>query len=216
MHQPLTLPSLDVLVLRLVLVLLIGGVIGMERELKSKSAGFRTIMLICMGSFLFSTFSIYFSPQTPDRIASNIVTGIGFLGAGVIFKSNNRVNGLTTAACIWLTAAIGMGVATGLYAFVFITTALVLLSLFFMIRMEYLIDRINQMKTYDLTLAYNEQVIGDFEILMREYHLRSKRISYNKDQDMLRITWNVQGKEKDHKDFIESLLNNHAVLRLNV
>jgi putative Mg2+ transporter-C (MgtC) family protein len=123
---------IDVLLLRLLMVIIIGGLIGAERELKSKSAGFRTIMMICLGSFLFTTFSKYISPLTPDRIASNIVTGIGFLGAGVIFKNNNRVNGLTTAATIWISAALGMGVATGQYLFVCISAATVFVLLHFL------------------------------------------------------------------------------------
>ena len=105
--------GIETFLFKLVLVFLTGGLIGIERELKSKSAGFRTIMLICMGSFLFTSFSQLISPSTPDRIASNIVTGIGFLGAGVIFRDNNRVNGLTTAASIWVTAALGMGISDG-------------------------------------------------------------------------------------------------------
>src|SRR6478752_5046840 len=99
------------MILKLLLVIAVGGVIGVERELRSKSAGFRTMILICLGSFLFTTFSMVVSHVSPDRIASNIVTGIGFLGAGVIFHSDNRVNGITTAATIWAVAALGMGIA---------------------------------------------------------------------------------------------------------
>jgi putative Mg2+ transporter-C (MgtC) family protein len=94
-------PSIDVLLLQLLMVIVVGGLIGAEREYHSKNAGFRTMILICLGSFLFTTFSIHISGSSSDRIASNIVTGIGFLGAGVIFKSDNRINGITTAATIW-------------------------------------------------------------------------------------------------------------------
>ena len=82
-------PELDVMLFRLLLVFIVGGIIGAEREFRSKSAGFRTIILICLGSFLFTTFSIYITGSTNDRIASNIVTCIGFLCAGVIFMSVN-------------------------------------------------------------------------------------------------------------------------------
>ncbi len=78
-------PELDVLLFRLTFVFLVGGAIGAEREYRSKSAGFRTMILICLGSFLFTTLSLHISGGNTDRIASNIVTGIGFLGAGVIF-----------------------------------------------------------------------------------------------------------------------------------
>ena len=107
------------------MVVVVGGLIGAEREYRSKSAGFRTMILICLGSFLFTTFSKYMSVTSPDRIASNIVTGIGFLGAGVIFKSDNRVNGITTAATIWAVAALGMGIAYGAYYLVLGSTVII-------------------------------------------------------------------------------------------
>src|SRR6476620_2696181 len=141
-------PTTEQWLFRLALVVLAGGLVGAEREFRSKSAGFRTMILICLGSFLFTTFSIYISKASPDRIASNIVTGIGFLGAGVIFKSDNRVNGITTAATIWAVAALGMGIADGAYYLVAASTILVLASLLLLTKLEFYIDRINQMHTY--------------------------------------------------------------------
>src|ERR1700730_3277484 len=100
------------IIIKLLLAVVIGGVIGAEREYRSKSAGFRTLTLICLGSTIFTIFSQIIGagagPGTgnPDRIASNIVTGIGFVGAGVIFKGDNsgsKVSGITTAAMIWVT-----------------------------------------------------------------------------------------------------------------
>src|SRR6187551_1440768 len=122
-------PPLDVLLFRFLLVIIVGGLIGAEREYRSKSAGFRTMILICLGSFLFTTFSIHISGGTNDRIASNIVTGIGFLGAGVIFKSDNRVNGITTAATIWAVAALGMGIALDEFILVLGSALIILASL---------------------------------------------------------------------------------------
>src|SRR3954468_21139364 len=124
-----TLPTTGELLLRLLMVIVVGGLIGAEREYRSKSAGFRTMILICLGSFLFTTFSKFMSEISPDRIASNIVTGIGFLGAGVIFKSDNRVNGITTAAAIWAVAALGMGIADGYFHLVLASTIVVMASL---------------------------------------------------------------------------------------
>ena len=99
---------------KLLLSILVGGAIGVEREYRSKSAGFRTLTLICLGSALFTIFSEYIGAgSNPDRIASNIATGIGFVGAGVIFKGDFGVNGITTAAMIWVTAALGMGIGAG-------------------------------------------------------------------------------------------------------
>ena len=104
------------MIIRLALSIFAGGLIGAEREYVSKSAGLRTLMLICLGSCLFTICSdIMGKMSNSDRIASTIVTGIGFIGAGVIFKDDNRVKGLTTAAAVWVTAAIGMAIGAGLY-----------------------------------------------------------------------------------------------------
>jgi putative Mg2+ transporter-C (MgtC) family protein len=108
-------------VLKLLLAVVLGGLIGYERESEAKPAGLRTMVLVAMGSCLFTIASIKISlaeggPFDPGRIASGIVTGIGFLGAGAILRSSGHVLGLTTAASIWLVAAIGMAVGMGLYA----------------------------------------------------------------------------------------------------
>ena len=147
-------PTIEQTLFRLVLVIIVGGLIGAEREYRNKSAGFRTMILICLGSFLFTTFSKFMSDVSPDRIASNIVTGIGFLGAGVIFTSENRVNGITTAATIWAVAALGMGIADGLYFVVSVSTVLILASLLLLTKLEDLIDRINQSHSYKIVSPY--------------------------------------------------------------
>lgn len=209
-------PSISELLLRLVLVIFIGGLIGIERELKSKSAGFRTIMLICMGSFLFTTFSQIISPSTPDRIASTIVTGIGFLGAGVIFKADNKVNGLTTAATIWITAALGMGVATGYYIFVLIATIVVFGSLFLLKRMEVLIDNYSQNKVYKITLPNREHIMDEYEKLFCQFELKCYRAEQVKDGNTLIVSWLIKGKAKNHNKFIQSLLIDETVKRFEV
>ncbi|HSH66426.1 MAG TPA: MgtC/SapB family protein [Bacteroidia bacterium] len=93
--------------IQLLIAILIGGIIGIEREYSNKSAGFRTMILICVGATLFTILSEKISTTNDDRIAANIITGIGFIGAGVVFKEGFTVTGLTTAASIWVTAALG-------------------------------------------------------------------------------------------------------------
>src|SRR5271166_1611856 len=93
------------------MAVLCGGLLGLERQYKNKTAGFRTIILICLGSTIFTMVA-----QHAGQVANlNIVTGVGFIGAGVIFKDNIEVTGLTTAAVIWVSAAIGMGIGSGNY-----------------------------------------------------------------------------------------------------
>ena len=117
-------------ILKAVISLIAGMILGFEREMKDKSAGLKTITVICLGSTLFSIISYKLAgPGDPTRIASYIVSGIGFLGAGVIFKSGFNVYGLTTAGIIWIAAAIGMAIGFGeIYiAFTFLISALVII-----------------------------------------------------------------------------------------
>ncbi|HVD49187.1 MAG TPA: MgtC/SapB family protein [Gaiellaceae bacterium] len=118
----------------------LGGAVGLERELREREAGFRTHMLVSVGSALFTLVSAYGFHEflvgggnviraDPTRIAAQIVTGIGFLGAGAIIRQGFSVRGLTTAATLWVVAAIGMASGAGYYSAAVITTALVLISL---------------------------------------------------------------------------------------
>lgn len=117
---------------RLLMACAVGGAIGIERELRHKVSGLRTNLLVCMGSALFTLMSaVLAGPLTTDksRVASNIVTGVGFLGAGLIMRNRNRVHGLTSAATIYTIAAIGMACGAGMYTEATIATVLVLLAL---------------------------------------------------------------------------------------
>lgn len=118
--------------LRLLVALLLGGIIGIEREFRSKDAGFRTHFLVALGSALFCIVSQYgFGTDLKDssRVAAQVVSGIGFLGAGTIIFQRNSVRGLTTAAGLWVTAAIGLACGTGMYDAAAIATGMILLGL---------------------------------------------------------------------------------------
>src|SRR5512145_2340806 len=133
------------------LAVVVGGVIGAEREFRDKAAGFRTIILITVGSALFTIFSMTMDEGfTRTRIAANIVTGIGFLGAGAIVREHGRIGGLTTAATIWLSAALGMGIGAGELVFVAISTFIVIIVLLLFPRLELGIDRIRESRTYKI------------------------------------------------------------------
>jgi len=114
---------------KLLLAAFLGMLIGLERQLRHKPAGMREHGLVCLGSCLFTVVSLSFIGGDVSRIASGVVTGIGFLGAGTILHMKNKVIGLTTAAELWVIAAIGLAVGIGLYAIASATTALVLLIL---------------------------------------------------------------------------------------
>jgi putative Mg2+ transporter-C (MgtC) family protein len=118
------------------MAILCGGMIGAERELKGKSAGFRTNILICLGSTYFMLVSLLVSsmaesgrPGDPGRVAAQVVTGIGFLGAGTIIQSRGQIAGLTTAALIWVVSSIGLLIGSGFLLLAFLGTALIFLTL---------------------------------------------------------------------------------------
>ena len=115
------------LMLRLLVALVLGAVVGLERERQERAAGLRTVTMVSLGSCLFTIVGAYGFPNTdPSRVAAQIVTGIGFLGAGTIFLRKDLVRGLTTAATIWAVAAIGMAVGTSQYTVAVFTTLLIL------------------------------------------------------------------------------------------
>lgn len=119
------------MVVRLVVAGLLAGIIGAEREYRAKVAGVRTHLLVALGAALMMIVSRYgFDGQgDPSRVAAQIVSGVGFLGAGSIIVQKHAVHGLTTAAGIWVSAGIGMAVASGLYVVAVITTVLALIGL---------------------------------------------------------------------------------------
>jgi putative Mg2+ transporter-C (MgtC) family protein len=136
-------PTVSEVFLRLALAAGLGGAIGLEREYRRKPAGLRTNMLIALGSALFSVLSVEVGAAagSPDRIAAQIVTGIGFLGAGAILRSGGNVQGLTTAATIWVNAAIGMAAGIGAYGIAYGAAAIALVVLALLPLMERVFDR---------------------------------------------------------------------------
>jgi len=131
------------MVMRLLLTLVLSGLIGLERQIHRRDAGLRTHILVALGSCLIMLTSLYvfdiYKYQVdldPVRIASGVVTGIGFLGAGTIIRESDRVRGLTTAASLWVVAGIGLAVGVGFNKIAIYTTILVLISLYFLRYLE--------------------------------------------------------------------------------
>jgi putative Mg2+ transporter-C (MgtC) family protein len=127
------------IIIRLVLSVFLSGLIGLERQLHRRTAGLRTHILVCLGSCLIMLTSLYVFdiykdkvPLDPARIAAGVITGIGFLGAGAIIREREGIKGLTTAASLWVIAAIGLAVGAGFYIAGIITTILALTVLLFL------------------------------------------------------------------------------------
>ena len=143
-----------VIVFRLVLSAVLSGIVGFEREFHGRAAGFRTHILLCVGSTLIMLtsihiFDVYSSrvPIDPARLAAGVVTGIGFMGAGTIMRYKASVRGLTTATSLWVVAGIGLAVGSGLYFGAIITTIIAVIALMFFSRLEHVMIRKNWYKT---------------------------------------------------------------------
>ncbi|PYP39631.1 MAG: hypothetical protein DMD48_05860 [Gemmatimonadetes bacterium] len=157
------------LMLQLGLASLLGGAIGMERELGGKPAGLRTNILICIGSVLYTHLSIAMvgAATDPTRVAGQIVTGVGFIGAGTILHARGAVVGLTSAATIWVVAAIGVALGSGFYLEGIATTLVVLAVLAGLGRVEKLVERQSMRSTVSVHAKPGPTVLEDLEGLVR-------------------------------------------------
>ncbi len=161
---------------KLVLAILCGGAIGFERELSRKAAGLRTNVLICMGSALFMIISRHIgggAPYTdPARLVAQVVTGIGFLGAGVILQARGSITGLTTAATIFIVAAVGIAIGDGMFAAALLSTALIIVVLVVLRRVERFVLRRQRMFHYSLKTRDPAQLLESLLDLLERQHLQ--------------------------------------------
>jgi len=197
------------LIFRLFLALIFGGIIGFEREYRSKAAGFRTITLISIGSALFTITSFKLgAPSNFDRIASNIITGIGFIGAGVVFKDGAFVSGLTTAATIWIAAAMGMALGNGEYMIATATLAPAMTVLLLFEKIQDMIDSFHQVKVYKICFPrdYEAPRIA-LEEQIKTLDLDYKILRYVRDHDDITFYYNLSGNKKKLDGFAKFLLN---------
>ena len=197
-------------VIKLLLALLVGGLIGAEREFRDKAAGFRTIILICVGAALFTIFSIRIGgAEDSARIAANIVSGIGFLGAGAILRGEGRVVGLTTASTIWLVAALGMGIGGGHYALSSAVAVIILIVLWVFPIVEGRITRETR-KTYHVVCSMDRQKLAQLEDMFRQCGLRTKCQKQKRGGEMI-CTWEAFGAPKNHDRLADMLFDDADV-----
>ena len=192
---------------------IIGAVIGLEREFRSKPAGFRTMILICVGSCLFTILSKEAAVGSTDRIASNIVTGIGFIGAGVIFKEGISVNGLTTAALIWITAAIGMAIGYHNYPLTVLVSAIVVIVLFILEPVQRFINRFHKVKDYRIrTVELGENFKSELENFFRQHQLVFRLMKSAKDNSDAVYIYRISAPDRNY-DKVEEFLLQHKDVR---
>ena len=199
--------------IKIFLAIALGGLIGLEREIREKAAGFRTLIFICLGSSIFTILSVNFAGNHDSaRIAANIVSGIGFLGGGVILREQGRIKGITTASIIWFVAAVGMAVGSGQFLFAISATLIVFIILWIFPKLERVIGRSHETQTYTITSAMDEQIISGLDALVSSSGLYIHSHKVEKSGELAVIAWVLAGKPDRHVKFREQFLNTKSVI----
>ena len=188
-----------------------GAILGLEREYHSKPAGFRTMILICVSSCLFSILST--TMPSGDRIASNIITGIGFIGAGVVFKEGATVRGITSAAIIWMAAAIGMCIGFQHYLLAGFVVFLVLLVMIALFRFEKTFDSLYQRKVYEIHFISVDYSIEALEKEMKGLEIHFVRNRIGKQNNVVNVEYNVVVSPQKNRDKIDNFLINNTHIK---
>lgn len=178
------------LLLRILISCLLGVAIGYERKNRNKGAGIRTHAIVALGAALIMIVSKYGFTDIPNydaaRVAAQVVSGIGFLGAGIIFVRNNSISGLTTAAGIWATAGVGLAVGSGLYLVGLASTVLVVLAQVIMHRVKFL-AREPYSGLIKLTMKRSDSAIGDFQKILRREKIETVTMKITKTDETVKI-----------------------------
>lgn len=202
------------LMLQLGLATLLGGAIGLERELGGKPAGLRTNILICLGSVLYTHISIAMmgaGVSDPTRVAGQIVTGVGFIGAGTILHARGAIVGLTSAATIWVVAAIGVALGSGFYLEGVGTTVIVLAVLAGLGRVEKLVERQSMRRTITVHARPGPTVLEELESLVRRAGLDVTGVASREENVDLVIDFDIRGSKRLHDQVMITLLHHNHV-----
>ena len=170
------------------------------------------MIMICLGSTIFTEISYMMGGTSPDRIASNIVTGVGFLGAGVIFKDGMTITGITTATTIWISAALGMAVGAGEYFIAIVSSLVVLVVLTGMEKVQLIIERLHQSRSYKIIFTQSENFNEHLEEHLQKLKLGFKKKRDVKEVDHFVMFYEIYGKEKKLDQF-NSFLKQHKQVK---
>lgn len=193
----------------------VGAIVGLEREYKNKTAGLRTMIMVSLASCLFTILSQQMGETNDDRIAANILTGLGFLGAGVIFKDDNRISGITTATTIWMVSALGMAMGAGYLALGFYSTLIVLLILSLLTYFEGQMEEFHLIRDYEIVYHYEPHLSEYYKQLFKQYHLKIKHVSQIKQQEEVTLRWTLSGKHQKHRELAEALSHDPRIKKLS-
>jgi putative Mg2+ transporter-C (MgtC) family protein len=199
---------------RMLTAALLGAIIGFDREFRHKASGIRTNLLICVGCALFTFLSAVLAGSTnPDkgRVASNIVQGIGFLGAGLILHNRNRVSGLTSAATVFVVAAIGMACGAGLYLPAFLATVVVLLALESVGVLETRLNLKVYPLLYEIRGKSRDQMMGELLDAMDREKRRLSDVIEDSFHQIHRVSFSVVATHKQHAGILRCLSEKHSI-----
>ena len=192
---------------RLALAALLGGIIGLERELKHRPAGLRTNMFICFGAALFTVLSRALAAEPSDytRIAAQIIPGIGFIGAGSILHTRGLTTGLTTAATLFVVASVGMATGGGLYATAVFATGIVLVVLFTLGHLEKTFNLKTLLTTYEVTGASVDEITQEVNRILEHRHRMMQNVLSGSTGQHVRVQFDVSGCNRDQKEVLGEL-----------
>jgi putative Mg2+ transporter-C (MgtC) family protein len=206
-------------IIKIAVAFALGALLGLEREYRSKPAGFRTLIMITVGATVFTILSYRMSAVisgTPDRIAANIITGIGFIGAGVIFKEGLKVSGMTTASTIWIAAAIGMAVGYGAYYLAGGVTILVLIILMLLAKLEKSFDKLHQVKFYKISFAVDDYSIDELEKNISQMGINFKKNNVLKNNNEIIVFYKIGANQKEYSQLDNYLMQTKAIKSFEV
>ncbi|MBI3507624.1 MAG: MgtC/SapB family protein [Proteobacteria bacterium] len=203
---------------RLIVAIVLGMAVGLERELSEKPAGLKTNVLICLGSCLFTMCSLKFpySPSFIDaHIAAQIVAGVGFLGAGAIMREGEHVTGLTTAATIWLVAAIGLASGMGQYTLAGASTLGALLVQIGMTRLDIVVDTLQQRQRFRIVTAADDGAVNAVARAFQSNKIRVMRRKVMKREKHYHSEWWTSGTPAGQDKVVQELLASDRVIEVN-
>jgi putative Mg2+ transporter-C (MgtC) family protein len=194
--------------LRLVLAAILGGIIGLERELRHRPAGLRTNMFICFGAALFTILSDVLAVEhlgDHTRISAQIIPGIGFIGAGSILHTRGLTTGLTTASTLFVVASVGMATGGGLYLTAIFATGVVLIALFSLGHLELTFNLKTLLISYEVTGNSVEEITQEVNRILEHRHRMMQNVVSGSTSQHVRLQFDVAGCNRDQKDLLREL-----------
>jgi len=194
--------------LRLVLAAVLGGIIGLERELRHQPAGLRTNMFICFGAALFTILSDalaakYLGDHT--RISAQIIPGIGFIGAGSILHTRGLTTGLTTASTLFVVASVGMATGGGLYLTALFATGIILIALFSLGHLELTFSLKTLLTSYEVTGASVEEITQEVNRILERSHRMMQNVESGSTTQHVRLQFDVSGSSREQRELLRDL-----------